>query len=65
MVKINGKCIRYFEGRINKEYVYMTEFLKEIKGDIAGELPQITFTEDKLNRMLAKLEERRRAKGEI
>ncbi len=57
--KDTGKYVTYFEGKVNEQYDDFKKVLLKIKKDITGELPKISFTEDRLNRMLAKLEERR------
>ncbi len=57
--KDTGKYVTYFEGKVNEQYDDFKTALLKIKKDITGELPKISFTEDRLNRMLAKLEERR------
>lgn len=57
--KNTGKYVTYFEGKVNEQYDDFKMVLVKIKKDITGELPEISFTEDRLNRMLARLEARR------
>ena len=54
--KTSGKYIRFFEGKVNREYNDIIEFLKNIKSNIKGELPKINLTEEKIQKMLAELE---------
>ena len=63
--KNTGEFITYFEGRINKEYVYLTEFLKDIKGDIKGEVPKFKISEEQIKKMLARAAEIESLKGDI
>ena len=55
--KGEDKYIRYFEGRVNKEYNTFIEFLDNVKNLIKGEVPKFKFSDDAIKRMLARLEE--------
>lgn len=55
--KTSGKYIRYFEGRVNKEYDTFIDFLNNVKNLIKGEVPKFKFSNDAIKRMLARLEE--------
>lgn len=55
--KSTGKYITYFEGKVNRKYDDLISFLKDIKKDIKGELPDINLTDDRLARMMANLDE--------
>lgn len=61
--KTSGKYIRFFEGKVNKEYNNIIEFLKEIKSNIKGEVPKIKISEEKIKKMLARAEEIEKMKG--
>lgn len=61
--KSTGIYITYFEGKVDEEYDDLVSFLKDIKKDIKGVLPEINLTDDRLVRMMAHLEEMR-SKGE-
>lgn len=58
-----GRYVRYFEGRVNKEYNTFIEFLNNVKNLIKGEIPKIKFSDDDIKEMLAELEALE--KGEI
>lgn len=58
--KSTGRYITYFEGEVNRRYDDFREFLEGVKKDIKGELPDITFTEERLKRMMAELERSQR-----
>lgn len=55
--KSTGEYITYFEGKVDEEYNDLISFLKDIKKDIKGELPDINLTDDRLARMMANLDE--------
>jgi hypothetical protein len=55
--KSNGKYITFFEGNVNEEFDKFISFLKSIKRDIKGELPEIDLTEERLARMMSNLNE--------
>lgn len=61
--KSTGRYVRYFEGRVNKEYNTFIEFLNNVKNLIKGEIPKIKFSDDDIKEMLAELEALE--KGEI
>lgn len=58
--KTLGKYIRFFEGKVNKEYNDIIEFLKDIESNIKGEVPKIKFSDDDIKEMLAELEDMRK-----
>jgi hypothetical protein len=55
--KSNGKYITFFEGNVNEEFDKFISFLKSIKREIKGELPEIDLTEERLARMMSNLNE--------
>lgn len=62
--KKEGNFITYFENEVNEEYEDFLDALKETERLIRGELPEISFTDEQIEMMLAKLEELKRKKGE-
>jgi hypothetical protein len=55
--KDEGKYITYFEGKVNEEFDKFISFLKSIKREIKGELPEIDLPEERLARMMSNLNE--------
>ena len=53
--KSDGKYVTYLEEKVNKEYDDFISFLKSVKSDIKGELPEINLTEERLARMMDNL----------
>lgn len=61
--KEEGNFITYFEGEVDEEYEDFLDVLRETKRMIKGELPEISFTDEQIKTMLAKLEELKKEKN--